>query len=173
MLSRFSNTYFFTATNLNWINILETNEAKDIILQSLQYLVAKKRIILFGYTIMPNHLHLIWNICEGNKLQDVQRDFLKFTAQQIKFYLQENNQEILNKLLVNAKDRKYQIWERNPKNIEIENELIFAQKLEYMHNNPLQEKWKLCKSPIEYKFSSAKFYETSIDELFILSNGII
>jgi putative transposase len=122
---------------------------------------------------MPNHLHLIWNICEGNKLQDVQRDFLKFTAQQIKFYLQENNQEILNKLLVNEKDRKYQIWERNPKNIEIENELIFAQKLEYMHNNPLQEKWKLCTSPIEFKFSSAKFYETSINELFILSNGIL
>ena len=57
--------------------------------------------------------------------------------------------------------------------IKIENELIFAQKLEYMHNNPLQEKWKLCKSPIEYKFSSAKFYETGTDELFILSNGII
>ena len=87
--------------------------------------------------------------------------------------MQENNQQILNKLLVNAKDRKYQIWERNPKNIEIENELIFAQKLEYMHNNPLQQKWKLCTSPIEYKFSSAKFYETGIDELFILSNGII
>jgi putative transposase len=94
MLSRFSNTYFFTATNLNWLNILETNEAKDIILQSLKYLVAKKRIILFGYTIMPNHIHLIWNICEGEKLQDVQRDFLKFTAQQIKFYLQKNNPEI-------------------------------------------------------------------------------
>jgi hypothetical protein len=74
---------------------------------------------------------------------------------------------------VNAKDRKYQIWERNAKSIEIENELIFAQKLEYMHNNPLQEKWKLCKSLIEYKFSSAKFYETGTDELFILSNGII
>jgi REP element-mobilizing transposase RayT len=173
MLSRFSNTYFFTATNLNWINILETNEAKDIILQSLQYLVAKKRIILFGYTIMPNHIHLIWNICEGEKLQDVQRDFLKFTAQQIKFYLQENNQQILNKLLVNAKDRKYQIWERNPKNIEIENELIFAQKLEYMHNNPLQKKWKLCTSPTDYKFSSAKFYETSVDKLFILTNCTI
>jgi putative transposase len=126
MLSRFSNTYIFTAANLNWLNILVTNEAKDIILQSLKYLVAKKRIILFGYTIMPNHIHLIWNIYEGEKLQDVQRDFLKFTAQQIKLYLQKNNPEILNKSLVNARDRKYQIWERNPKSIEIENELIFT-----------------------------------------------
>jgi len=157
MLSRFSNTYFFTATNLNWINILETNEAKDITLQSLQYLVAKKRIILFGYTIMPNHLHLIWNICEGNKLQDVQRDFLKFTAQQIKFYLQENNQQILNKLLVNAKDRKYQIWERNPKNIEIENELIFAQKLEYMHNNPLKKNGNYAKVQLSISFLLQNF----------------
>ena len=124
-------------------------------------------------TIGVNHIHLIWHIKEGNLAHEVQRDFLKFTAQQIKFYLQKNDQELLSKLYVDAKDRKYQVWERNAKSIEIENDLIFEQKLEYMHNNPLQEKWKLCINPIEYEFSSAKFYETGIDKFLIVTNGYL
>jgi len=32
---------------------------------------------------MPNHIHLIWRIQNGFKLETVQRDFLKFTAKAI------------------------------------------------------------------------------------------
>jgi hypothetical protein len=49
-------------------------------------------------------------------------------------------------------------------------ELIFIQRLNYIHNNPLQEKWRLCKSPEEYRWSSAKFYLTGEDEFNILKN---
>jgi hypothetical protein len=30
------------------------------------------------------------------------------------------------------------------------------QKLDYIHNNPLQPKWQLAKAPEEYFYSSAK-----------------
>jgi hypothetical protein len=58
---------------------------------------------------------------------------------------------------VNAKDRKYQIWERNPKNIEIENELIFAQKLEYMHNNPLKKNGNYVQVQLSISFLLQNF----------------
>ncbi len=32
------------------------------------------------------------------------------------------------------------------------------------NNNPLQEKWKLAQYPEDYKYSSAKFYATGIDD---------
>ncbi len=48
-----------------------------------------------------------------HKREDVQRDFLRFTAQQILKNLRNNNSPLLNELLVEAKDRKYQVWERN------------------------------------------------------------
>jgi hypothetical protein len=35
-----------------------------------------------------------------------------------------------------------------------------VQKINYIHNNPLQEHWRLAESPVEYPFSSARFYET-------------
>jgi REP element-mobilizing transposase RayT len=44
---------------------------------------------------MPNHIHLVWRINEKCLLEDVQRDFLKYTAQQIKFDLQKHHPQVL------------------------------------------------------------------------------
>ena len=38
----------------------------------------------------------------------------------------------------------------------------FGQKLNYIHFNPCQPHWNLAASPEEYKWSSARFYETGI-----------
>ncbi len=47
---------------------------------------------------------------------------------------------------------------------------VFVQKLNYIHNNPVQEKWQLALCPEEYEFSSAKFYETGIDDFGFLTH---
>jgi hypothetical protein len=65
----------------------------------------------------------------------VQRDFLKYTAQLIKKDIDKNHAEDLKDFMVNAKDRKYQFWERNPLSIEIWSEKVLLQKLKYMHEN--------------------------------------
>ena len=45
-----------------------------------------------------------------------------------------------------------------------------GEKIDYMHYNPLQPHWQLCNDPVEYRFSSAKFYEKGIDEFKILTH---
>jgi hypothetical protein len=62
---------------------------------------------------MPNHLHLLWKIEIQWMLEEVQRDFMKFTGQMIKFDLNKHHPEVLRLFYVGAKDRKYQFWERN------------------------------------------------------------
>ena len=91
---------FFTATILEWKKLLAPDKYKDIIMDSLRFLVANKRIKLYGFVIMPNHLHLIWKMMDSIKQSDVQRDFLKYTAQQIKFDLQVNHASVLKQLVV-------------------------------------------------------------------------
>jgi hypothetical protein len=56
---------------------------------------------------------MIWQILGDHKREDVQRDFLKFTGQQILKVLRNENSALQNDLIVNAKDRKRQVWERN------------------------------------------------------------
>ena len=155
--------YFFTATILNWIKVLDDDKLKDIIIDSLRFLIKEKRIRLFVYVIMPNHIHLIWQIREPHILPVVQRDFLKFTSQQIIKILRNENPAMLEQLKVNAADRKYQVWERNPLSVELVSDKVIEQKRDYIHLNPVRGKWKLCNKYYEYRYSSAGYYYDGTD----------
>jgi REP element-mobilizing transposase RayT len=152
---------FFTATNLEWKKALEKDEHKEIIIRSLRFLVEQKRVTLYSFVIMPNHIHLVWQMRAGIKRENVQRDFLKFTSQRIKDRLKLNDSNLLLQFLVNAKDRKYQLWERNPLSVDLWSEDVMMQKIRYIHENPVRV--GLCTYPYEYKYSSALFYHTGID----------
>lgn len=146
---------FFTATNLEWKRLLKPNKYKDVIIESLRFLVTDKRIKIFAFVIMENHIHLIWQMMAGHKEPDVKRDFMKFAAQQIKKDLQRNHRSVLEQFRVAAKDRMYQIWERNALSVELRTHSVFLQKLKYIHNNPVTA--GLCMLTEEYKYSSALF----------------
>ncbi|MDB5132908.1 MAG: hypothetical protein JWR02_2657 [Mucilaginibacter sp.] len=143
---------------------------KDIIVKSLQFLNNEGSIVIYSFVIMPNHIHLIWQIPDGFKREIIQNRLLKFTAQQMKFRLIDTNDARLSQFLVNAKDRQYQFWERNALSVDLWSEPVFEQKLDYIHNNPLQDKWQLALYPEDYKYSSARFYETGIDEFGLLTH---
>jgi putative transposase len=159
---------FFTATNLEWKKLLQPDKYKNIVINSMRFIMKDKRAKFFAFVIMENHIHLIWQILPNNNPEAVQRDFLKYTAQIIKKDLERNHPEVLAQYKVDAKDRKYQFWERNPLSVELRNHVVFMQKLEYIHWNPV--KAGICKYPEEYKYSSAMFYETGIDNWDFLSH---
>lgn len=148
---------FLTVTCLNWSPVLETKEHRDIITDSFRFLVKDGRAKIFSFVLMNTHFHLIWQIMGDHKPQDVQRDFLRFTAQQILKNLRNQNSPLLEQLLVNTSNRKYQVWERNSLGIEICTPKFLQQKMEYIHSNPVEA--GLCRLPEEYEYSSAKSYE--------------
>lgn len=148
---------FLTVTCLEWKHILLEDRFKEIIIESLTYLTRSKRIYIYGFVIMSNHFHLIWQMIGDHQRSDVQRDFLKYTSQRILKAIHQQQSELLNDLLVNAKDRKYQVWERNSLGIPLWSPEVFKQKLDYIHYNPV--KAGLCEVPEDYRYSSARFYE--------------
>lgn len=119
---------FFTATILNWKLLLKYDTYKLIVVNSLSFLAQEKRVKIYAYVIMPNHIHLIWQVNDNHKVEKVQQSFLKYTAQQIKFDLQKNNPTLLEEFWVNAKDRDYQFWERNALSIDLYSDKFFEQK---------------------------------------------
>lgn len=157
-------TQFITITNLYWLQILRNDHHKQIITQALQTRVNKSEVSVYAFVIMPNHIHIIWQLHDGIIKENFQRDFLKFTARSILYFMRMNEDPILGSLKVIAPDRHYQVWERNSLSIDIYSEKFFLQKLNYLHNNPVHPKWKLADLPENYKYSSARFYETGIDE---------
>ena len=127
-------------------------------------------VALDEFIIMPNHIHIIWSENENNRKETAQTSFFKFSAHQFLQKLKSENNHFLSLFQVEKSDRDYQFWQRNILNIEVYSEKVFSQKLEYIHNNPLQDKWQLVNDPVDYKYSSASFYELGIDNFGILTD---
>ena len=161
---------FFTATIIKWKHLLANDEFKNIIIDSLRFLKNEGSIVVYAFVIMPNHIHLIWQIQEGFKRENIQMRFLKFTSQQIKFKLLDTSNTYLEEFMVGLSDRKYQFWQRNSLSIDLWTDYVFMQKLEYIHNNPVREKWILAEYPENYNYSSANFYLNDVDEFGLLSH---
>ncbi|ANE53558.1 transposase [Flavisolibacter tropicus] len=159
---------FFTVTCLGWKRLLQPDKYKTLVVESLRFLVVNNRVIVYGFVIMTNHLHLIWQMKGSHHPQDIQRDFLKFTGQQIKQDLLLHHPQVLEHFKVQAQDRHYQLWERNALSVELRREIVLSQKLDYIHHNPVRA--GLCILPEAYHFSSAHFYETGKDNWGLLTH---
>ena len=159
---------FLTATILNWQHLL-VEEFKQIIIDAMRWLVQEKRCKIYGFVIMPNHIHLLWKIEDGFERIDVQGALLSFTAHEFKRKLKNNALE-LSKFKVNLIDRSYQFWQRDCVVKECWGEQFFEQKLDYTHNNPVQSHWNLSDIPENYYWSSASFYETGVSPFEFLTH---
>jgi REP element-mobilizing transposase RayT len=162
---------FFTAVCYEWFSLLDTPQAKEIVIESLRYRVNKGQVKVAAFVIMPNHIHIIWRIQNGYELEDVQRDFLKYTAKGLLTLIKNSKGEGgLESLFVGLKDRKFQVWKRNSMSIDLIQAWFFKQKLDYLHANPCQPHWQLTEQPEYYRYSSAKFYQTGIDEFGFMTH---
>jgi REP element-mobilizing transposase RayT len=161
---------FITITNLNWQRVLQIDFHKQIILEAIARRVVLEQVTVYGFVLMPNHLHFIWQLHDGINRVEFQRDFLKFTARSILNFMRMHDDPLLKMLEVKAADRNFQVWERNSLSVDLFTEKVFLQKLDYIHNNPVQPKWKLAILPEEYEWSSAAFYETGINRFPFLTH---
>ena len=162
--------YFWTITINQWIHLLDTDEYKMLIMESLKWLHAKELVRIYGYVIMPNHIHLLWEQLKMNGKEFPKNSFEKFTAHRFAKKLADEDILLLQQFYVKASDRAFNFWQRDPLAIRVFSREMAAQKLNYMHYNPLQEQWRFCISPDEYRFSSAGFYENKEDEFEILTH---
>ncbi|MBX7206471.1 MAG: transposase [Bacteroidia bacterium] len=150
--------YFHTATICNWQTLLEGDEPKEIVVQSLKWLVKNNLAHIHGFVIMPNHLHVLWSPAQNVEIEIAATKFSSYTGSMLKKHLVKNHPNQLHNYASSQSDREHQIWERRPRSLEVMSRTIAQQKLDYIHNNPLQGKWSLCLIPEEYKYSSASFY---------------
>jgi len=120
---------------------------------------------VYAFVIMPNHIHLIWQVHENNGKETSQASFLKFTAHTFKRLLRDEP-ETLSRYRVDASNKQYEFWQRDSLAIKLYSLSVAVQKLNYIHNNPLAAHWQLCNHPSDYPWSSADYYETGEDDRF-------
>ena len=162
--------YFWTDTIKDWKNLLSPVKYKQLIVDTLAKLVVKKQIRVYGFVIMPNHIHLIWELIAKNGKEMPHASFNKAISHLIIKDLKRNHSDMLPLFQVNESERQYRVWQRDPLAVLMDDRKKVEQKLDYIHLNPLQEKWNLADKPEEYYWSSARFYETGNDDFKFLTH---
>ena len=136
--------YFYTSTIVGWKRLLKPDPYKKIIINSLKNLADRRCIQIYGFVIMPNHIHLIWEMLKMNGKEMPDTSLIKFTAHEFKQELSHNYPHILAMFKADTNDREYQFWQRDALAIRLFSREMLIQKLEYIHSNPLKERWDLA-----------------------------
>ncbi|MCF8347974.1 MAG: transposase [Bacteroidales bacterium] len=155
--------HFLTFTVINWVDVFTRSEYKQELVDSMNYCIKEKGLIVFGWVIMSNHMHVIWQADEGYKLSEIIRDYKKFTAKRIIHLITEgpeSRKEWMLKQFELAGARikrvtKYKFWKDNNHAVYLgeSDTKMMEQKLEYIHENPV--KAMLVRNAEDYIFSSA------------------
>ncbi len=105
-----------------------------------------------------------------NCYKDILRNFKKFTLKAIINAIDENIQESRKEWLLEqfTTSKGIRFWQADNKPIELWSNAVIDQKLNYIHNNPVEE--GLVFSPEDYVYSSAVDYsgEKGLLDIFVI-----
>ncbi len=157
--------YFVTFSVVKWIDVFTRSVYKDILIQSLKFCQNNKGLDIYAWCIMSNHTHLIVGKCGENKIEEIIRDFKKYTSVAIIKAIESNILEsrkdwllwMFRKLVERSrKHQRHCFWKNEYHPIELSDSGIMQQKLDYIHMNPVEEGW--VREPEDYVYSSAVDY---------------
>ena len=144
--------------------VFTRKEYKDIVLDSIRFCQKEKGMVLYGWCIMSNHVHLILSP-RNNNLSDLLRDFKKFTSKQVIAAIQNNTTESWREWMLqifkiegerNSRNEGFQFWRQDNGLKECYSKSFTDQKLDYVHSNPVEA--GLVDKAEEYVYSSARDY---------------
>jgi REP element-mobilizing transposase RayT len=155
-------SYLLTLNTIERVDLFIRPFFKQIIVESLNYFIGKKGLVVYGWCLMTNHLHLIVESKDGFDLSALIGDFKAFTA---KIILEDLNAEsdirrpwIMKKLREAALFDKLDVWENSnhPVQVIAEEKENINEHLKQIHNNPVRN--KIVALPQDYLHSSARNY---------------
>jgi putative transposase len=156
--------HFITFAVVEWVDVFTRREYRDIVLDSIRHCQQEKGLLLHAWCLMSNHIHLVIS-AKNNDTSDILRDFKKFTSKQIIKAIETNQQESRRDWMlqifkqqaeVNSRNTNYQFWRQDNHPKELFSSGFTLQKLNYIHNNPVEA--GIVDKAEEYLYSSARDY---------------
>ncbi|MFT4521148.1 MAG: putative transposase [Bacteroidia bacterium] len=157
--------HFITFAVVGWIDVFTRTIYKDILVDGLRYCQDQKGLTVHSWVIMTNHVHLIISAKTGHGLSNILRDFKKHTSVQVLRAIEENPSESRREWMLalfreagngNVRNENRQFWRQDNHPIELSNNVMKGQRLNYVHNNPV--KAGIVTNATDYLYSSAADY---------------
>jgi REP element-mobilizing transposase RayT len=156
--------HFVSFAVVEWVDVFTRRDYKDIVVESLRFCQKEKGLLLHGWCLMTNHVHLLIST-KTNELSHILRDFKKFTSTEIVKAIENNKLESRKEWMLpifrqagekNVKNKINQFWRQDNQPKECYSYDFTKQKLDYLHNNPVAE--GIVDNAEDYIYSSARSY---------------
>lgn len=156
--------YFVSFSIVYWIDLFIRNEYKDILLASWKFCVKEKGMELYAWCIMTSHVHMIIG-SHADKLENIMRDMKRHTSKEIKEKIKNLPGESRRNWILwmmeragkkNSNNIDFQLWQQDNHPVELTNDTITHQKLDYIHYNPVRAGF--VEKPEDFLYSSARDY---------------
>ena len=137
--------HFVTFAVTNWIDLFVRDEYRKILIDSIAFCQANKQLELYGWCIMPSHVHLIIGT-PGDSLSNIMRDLKRHTSEELHKAIANNKTESRKEWILwmmeraakkNSNTAKFQLWNAESHPVALPTPKIAHQKLEYTHYNPV------------------------------------
>ena len=171
--------YFVSFATVNWIDVFTRQVYFNVLAESVDYCRQEKGMELFAYCFMPSHIHFIFR-SSNDQPSELLRDFKRHTSTKVIEAIKNNSQESRKEWLLwmferagkkNATTSKHQFWQQHNKPIELWSEKVIKQKINYIHNNPVES--GLVVNPEDWKYSSARNFQEDHTVLNINDTGFL
>ena len=151
-------------TVVDWIDLFTRVNHKNLLIDSLKFCQENKGLNIFGWCLMPSHLHLIANTNESHQLDGIIRDFKRHTSKSLILQIENQPESRREWLLerfrfagkIHPKNKKFKVWRDKNHAIELFTEKVTWQKLNYIHRNPVVD--EIVYREQDYLYSSARNY---------------
>ncbi|TPV35723.1 transposase [Paucihalobacter ruber] len=166
---------FITITVVDWVDLFIRPVYCNILDESLNYCIKEKGLVVHAYVYMTSHIHLIVT-STGDELQNIIRDFKKYTSKRLVKAIHERPESrrvwLLKKFSFEAhrsgRATNYKLWKDGFHPVILDNFLKIEQRINYIHYNPVEA--EIVFHERDYINSSYRHYEDGND---ILSNVMI
>jgi putative transposase len=132
-------THFVTFSCYHRRPFFVTETSKNTFETALERIRVAYQLCVYGYVVMPEHVHLLLSEPERATLADA---------------LKSLKQGISRRLIANAEH----FWQKRYYDFNIRNHKQFIEKLQYIHRNPVKR--GLCERPEDWPWSSFLHYAT-------------
>ncbi len=144
-------TYFFTVVTSDRRPLFQDPEHIAILRQSFRSVRTKHPFIIDAAVILPDHLHCIWTLPEGDANFSTRWRLIK--GHFSRHYPRESTEVIS---LSRQSKQERNVWQRRFWEHCIRDELDLANHLDYIHYNPVKHGW--VKAPKDWPYSSFHRY---------------
>lgn len=151
--------YFVTTNSYYRVPVFQNPQIAKIVIDAVYFLRSKVRLKLYGFVLMPDHLHIVVSLPEGEDLSKVMHSLKSFTAKEI---IKKGGARCPASKMEDGRLVHKKVWQSGYWDYGIRGEKDILVRIKYLLENPVRK--GLVESADLYPFSSAQD-EYEVDEI--------